>query len=89
MLRTLTSLDQAFAHLSIQLTDCLQRFDGYADRYSSTLAKVDACHTVWIQFHEDPARNTRNTSRIRRIGMCRWRHRLNVRNSPAAVRPVK
>jgi hypothetical protein len=66
VLRTLSSLDQAFGHLCRQLTDCLQRFDGYADRYSSALAKVDAgqrrwvdapdldsCHTVWIQFHED------------------------------------
>jgi hypothetical protein len=66
VLGMLTSLGQAFAHLCIQLADCLQRFDGYADRYSSALAKVDAgrgrwvdapeldsCHTVWIQFHED------------------------------------
>jgi hypothetical protein len=66
VLRTLTSLDKAFGHLCIQLTDCLQRFDGYGDRYSSALVKVDAgqrrwvdapdldsCHTVWIQFHED------------------------------------
>jgi hypothetical protein len=66
VLRRLSSLGQAFAHLCIQLTDCLQRFDGYADRYSSALAKVDtgerrwvdapeldSCHTVWIQLHED------------------------------------
>lgn len=66
VLRTLSSLGHAFAHLCRQLTDCLQRFDGYADRYSSALAKVDtgqrrwvdapeldSCHTVWIQFHED------------------------------------
>ena len=66
VLRTLTSLGQAFTHLCIQLTDCLQRFDGYANRYSAALAKVnagqrrwvdapelDSCHTVWIQFHED------------------------------------
>ncbi len=66
VLRTLTSLDTAFGHLCLQLTKCLQRFDGYADRYSCALAKVDAgqrrwvdapdldsCHIVWIQFHED------------------------------------
>ena len=66
VLRVLSSLGHSFAHLCIQLTDCLQRFEGYADRYSSALAKVDAgerrwvdapeldsCHTVWIQFHED------------------------------------
>lgn len=42
------------------------RFGGYADRYSSALAKVDrgqrawvdahdrdSCHILWIQFHED------------------------------------
>jgi hypothetical protein len=66
VLRTLTSLDTAFGHLCTQLTDCLQRFDGYAERYSCAVAKVDAgqrrwvdapdldsCHTVWIHFHED------------------------------------
>jgi hypothetical protein len=66
VLRVLSSEGQAFAHLCIQLTDCLQRFDGYADSYSSALTKVDtgerrwvdapeldSCHTVWIQFHED------------------------------------
>jgi len=66
VLRMLTSLDEAFAHVCIQLTGCLQRFDGYADRFSSALTKADAgqrrwvdapdldsCHTVWIQFHED------------------------------------
>ncbi|MEP7194207.1 MAG: transcriptional regulator [Actinomycetota bacterium] len=66
VLRMLTFLGQAFAHLCIELTACLERFDGYADRYSYALAKVnagqrrwvdapelDSCHTVWIQFHED------------------------------------
>lgn len=67
VLRTLTSLDHAIGHLCSQLASCcLQRFDGYADRYSRALAKVDAgqrrwvdapevdsCHTVWIQLHED------------------------------------
>ena len=66
VLRTLTSVDKAFGRLCIQLTDCLQRFDGYAERHCDALAKVDngqrrwvdapeldSCHTVWIQFHED------------------------------------
>ena len=66
VLRELASLDRAFRQSCNQLADHLQRFDGYADRYSSALAKVDAgqrrwvdapdfdsCHTVWIQFHED------------------------------------
>ena len=64
--RTLTSLDRSFRRLCDQLANRLQRFDGYADRYSSALAKVeagerrwvdapdvDSCHTVWVQFHED------------------------------------
>jgi hypothetical protein len=66
ILRTLTSLDRALAQLCGRLTACMRRFDGYADRYSAALAKVDAghrrwvdapeldsCHTVWIQLHED------------------------------------
>lgn len=66
VLRTLTSLDRAFGQLCDQLTEYLSRFEGYADRYSFALAKIDAgqrrwidapeldsCHTVWIQFHED------------------------------------
>jgi hypothetical protein len=66
VLRTLTSLGHAFAHLCDRLASCLHRFDGYADRYSVALARVDAgqrrwvdapeldsCHTVWMQFHED------------------------------------
>lgn len=66
VLRTLASLDWEFGQLCDQLMACLRRFDGYADRYSSALAKVDtgyrrwvdapeldSCHTVWIQFHED------------------------------------
>ncbi|HEX7745956.1 MAG TPA: transcriptional regulator [Micromonosporaceae bacterium] len=66
VLRTLKALDDAFRQMCIRPAECLQRFDGYADRYSSALAKVeagqrrwvdapefDSCHTVWIQFHED------------------------------------
>jgi len=66
VLRVLASLGRAFGHLCSRLADLLQRFDGYAERYSSALAHVDAgqrrwvdapdldsCHTVWIQFHED------------------------------------
>jgi hypothetical protein len=66
VLRTLAALDKAFRQLCTQLAEHLQRFDGYADRYSSALAKVDggqrrwldgpdldSCHTGWIQFHED------------------------------------
>lgn len=66
VLRTLETLDEAFRQLCTRLAECLQRFYGYADRYSSALAKVeagqrrwvdapdvDSCHTVWVQFHED------------------------------------
>lgn len=66
VLRTLATLDRSLRRLCDRLAACLQRFDGYADRYSSALARVDAgqrrwvdapdldsCHTVWIQLHED------------------------------------
>lgn len=66
VLRTVTSLDQRFGQLCHRLAGRLQRFDGYAERFSSALAKVnagqrrwvdapdlDSCHTVWIQLHED------------------------------------
>lgn len=66
VLQTLASLAGSFRHLCGQLSECLARFDGYADLYSSALGKVetgqhswvdasdrDSCHMVWIQFHED------------------------------------
>jgi hypothetical protein len=66
VLRTLASIDGSFRRLCDQLTGCLERFGGYADRYSSALSKVeagqlawvdaperDSCHILWIQFHED------------------------------------
>jgi hypothetical protein len=66
VLRTLAYVGKSFADLCGRLTDCLARFDGYADRYSSALHKVDmgqrawvdgpdrdSCHLLWIQFHED------------------------------------
>ena len=56
------SLDAVCKGLAARLT----RFDGYADRYSAALARVDSgerrwvdspeidsCHTVWVQLHED------------------------------------
>jgi hypothetical protein len=49
-----------------RLAACLTRFDGYADRYSAALRKVeegrrdwvdapdrDSLHIVWVQVHED------------------------------------
>lgn len=66
VLRTLDSLDRALRSVAEPLAATLQRFDGYADRYSAARAKVDtgqrrfvdapdidSCHTVWIQLHED------------------------------------
>jgi hypothetical protein len=66
VLRELSALDTAFRAVCTRLANCLQRFDGYADRYSSALARVDtgqrrwvdgpdvdSCHMVWIEFHED------------------------------------
>ena len=66
VLRALASLRGSFKRLCGQLSDCLARFDGYADLYSAAVRKVeagqhswldapdrDSCHLVWIQFHED------------------------------------
>jgi hypothetical protein len=66
VLQTVASLDAAFRRLSDQLTGCLARFGGCAERYSAALASAqagqrawvdgpdrDSCHLVWIQFHED------------------------------------
>jgi hypothetical protein len=66
VVQTLASVGTAFRELCDVLAGCLARFDGYADRYSAALARVqagqrawvdghdrDSCHVVWIQFHED------------------------------------
>ncbi|HEX8005452.1 MAG TPA: transcriptional regulator [Trebonia sp.] len=66
VLRTLAFLNTSFRQLCDQLADCLERFGGYADRYSAALYKAetgqrawvdapdgDSCHIVWMQFHED------------------------------------
>ncbi len=39
VLQALASLDTSFRSLCDQLRGCLERFDGYADLYSSALAK--------------------------------------------------
>ena len=49
-----------------QLSAALPRFDGYAERYSAAVnrvdrgerawvaqPKIDSCHTVWMELHED------------------------------------
>ncbi|RBY93801.1 transcriptional regulator [Blastococcus sp. TF02-8] len=66
VLRTLTSVEQGFGVLCAELTAQLDRFAGYAPRYSEALRRVragergwvdapdrDSLHLLWIQFHED------------------------------------
>jgi hypothetical protein len=66
VLRGLASLERSFRRLCDQLTYCLQRYDGYADLFSSAIRKAeigqrswvdapdrDSCHLVWMQFHQD------------------------------------
>jgi hypothetical protein len=66
VLRTLAALEEELRKVCDRLAGGLARFDGYADRYSRALRKVesggrrwvdspelDSCHTVWIQLHED------------------------------------
>jgi hypothetical protein len=66
VLRTMEALGRDLRAVVAQVAQRLQRFDGYADRYSAALRRVndgqrrwvdapdaDSCHTVWIQLHED------------------------------------
>ena len=66
VLRTLGALDAELRAVLQGPAGRLRRFDGYAERYSAALAKVEtgqrlwvdapevaSCHTVWIQLHED------------------------------------
>lgn len=66
VLGTLASVGTTLTALGAELADRLGRFDGYADRYTSALGRVDrgerrwvdapevdSCHTVWVQLHED------------------------------------
>ncbi|MGY1738824.1 MULTISPECIES: hypothetical protein [unclassified Geodermatophilus] len=66
VLRALGTLGRDLAAVTDPLARCLQRLDGYSDRYAAALARVDhgerrwvdspevdSCHTVWIQLHED------------------------------------
>jgi hypothetical protein len=62
----LHDLDHGLGPVCEQLAAALQRFDGYAERYSAALQrvdrgerswlaqpKIDSCHTVWMELHED------------------------------------
>ncbi|MBT2483097.1 MULTISPECIES: transcriptional regulator [unclassified Microbacterium] len=66
VLDELTLLGNELAPLVTRLSEVLARFDGYADRYNSALrravngehdwvdkTKLDSCHRVWFQLHED------------------------------------
>lgn len=66
VLDELGSLGRALRPLCGALAGELQRFDGYSDRYGRALshaergerswvdgARIDSCHTVWMELHED------------------------------------
>ena len=66
VLQTLGELDRSVRPVCANLLDTLDRFDGYADRFSAALDRadqgdgswvagigIDSCHTVWFQLHED------------------------------------
>jgi hypothetical protein len=66
VVRRLRSLHRRVTPLCLRLSERLERFDGYPDRYRRALARVehgdptwvdhsgiDSCHTVWFELHED------------------------------------
>jgi hypothetical protein len=66
VLGTLTALSEQLGTLCLELGGRFARFDGYAERFSAALkrveqgeqswvtrTKVDSCHTVWMELHED------------------------------------
>jgi hypothetical protein len=66
VLDALGGLDHSLRPVCANLFDALDRFDGYADRFSTALDRadqgdgswiagigIDSCHTVWFQLHED------------------------------------
>lgn len=66
VLDELGALGRRLGPLCVGLTDRLARFDGYPDRYTAALARVeagqrswldepglDSCHAVWFELHED------------------------------------
>ena len=66
VLEDLRRLEVELRPMSQQLAAALERFAGYAERYSAALDKVnrgervwvaqpkiDSCHTVWMELHED------------------------------------
>ena len=66
VLDTLDLLDAELADIVVELTAALTRFEGYDERFNDALAraqagdpdwvtgvKIDSCHTVWMELHED------------------------------------
>ena len=66
VLADLRGLQRRLRPVCEQLAAALQRFAGYAERYSAALErvdrgerawvaqpKIDSCHTVWMELHED------------------------------------
>ncbi|HEY6685982.1 MAG TPA: hypothetical protein VI094_07210 [Propionibacteriaceae bacterium] len=66
VLDALGTLDRSLRPVCVDLLDVLDRFDGYADRFSTALDRIDrrdsswvtgvgidSCHTVWFELHED------------------------------------
>ena len=66
VLQELSSLDEDLRAVCIKLAGRLARFAGYDDRFAAALARaergehswvtrprVDSCHTVWMELHED------------------------------------
>ena len=66
VLDALGGLDHSLRPVCTNLLNALDRFDGYADRFSAALDRadrgdgswvagigIDSCHTVWFQLHED------------------------------------
>ena len=66
VLRSLAGLSGRLRPIELQLSAALTRFGGYADRFDASLVrvdqgqrkwvdepKIDSCHTVWFELHED------------------------------------
>jgi hypothetical protein len=66
VLDDLHEIGQGVEPVCEQLTGALERFAGYPERYSAALdrtdrgerawvaqPKIDSCHTVWMELHED------------------------------------
>ena len=66
VLESLAGLSRRLRPIDEQLSATLARFAGYADRFSAALVrvdegrrtwvdapKIDSCHTVWFELHED------------------------------------